>query len=130
MIRCEHCGSNYQHSIRNRNGFTEDYWICASRRKGNIECTAKGYIPTEILKRETAAVLEMDSFDEDAFHERVDYISVPAHRVLIYHMKDGREIKREWRSTAKKDCWTEESKNKMKDWMLKYMGSTDCQTAN
>ena len=50
----------------------------------------------------------MEAFDEAAFLAQVEKIVVTERRVLVFYMKDGRQVTRHWTSTAKKDCWTPE----------------------
>ena len=51
-----------------------------------------GTIKQPTLERMCAEILGMETFDEDAFLERVDFINVPAREVLEFHMKDGRVV--------------------------------------
>lgn len=110
-IKCPYCKCSYTHSSRKSRGGLE-VWVCDSKKskKPRNPCPIPGTIPQKVLVSECAAVLGLEEFDEDDFLEAVDHIEVPERRVMVFFMKDGREIRREWVSTAKKDCWTEERK--------------------
>jgi hypothetical protein len=56
--------------------------------------------------------LDCRVFDENIFLEKVDTITVPEYRVMVFNMKDGRKIVRHWESTANKDHWTEKLKDR------------------
>ncbi|MDY6349526.1 MAG: recombinase family protein [Selenomonas sp.] len=106
-IKCGICGKSYVHDYRNDRNALE-CWTCSSKKIKGGSCGAKGDIPHKILLQECAAVLGLDAFDEAAFLAQVEKIVVPERRVLVFHMKDGRQITRHWVSTAKKDWWTPE----------------------
>lgn len=110
------------HNLRKDRGFQE-FWDCGSHKLAGRSCGAKGSIPQAVLIRECTAVLGLDNFDENVFLDRVDKIVVPKHHVMVFHMKDGREITRHWISTAKKDCWTDEYKDEQRAWMRNYMAN-------
>lgn len=108
-IKCPYCGCSYCHSSRKSRGGLE-VWVCGSKKgkKTKEPCPIPGTIPQKVLVSECAAVLGLEEFDEDVFLEAVDHIEVPERKVMVFFMKDGREIRREWVSTAKKDWWTDE----------------------
>jgi site-specific DNA recombinase len=121
-IKCGICGRSFMHNLRKDRGFQE-FWDCGSHKLAGRSCGAKGSIPQAVLIRECTAVLGLDNFDENVFLDRVDKIVVPKHHVMVFHMKDGREITRHWISTAKKDCWTDEYKDEQRAWMRNYMAN-------
>lgn len=121
-IKCGICGRSFMHNLRKDRGFQE-FWNCGSHKLAGRSCGAKGSIPQAVLIRECTAVLGLDNFDENVFLDRVDKIVVPKHHVMVFHMKDGREITRHWISTAKKDCWTDEYKDEQRAWMRNYMAN-------
>ena len=104
-IKCGICGKSYVHDSRqDRNA--PNGWTCDSKKRKNGSCGVKGSIPQKVLLKECVAVLGLEDFDEAAFLAQVEKIVVPEHHVMVFHMKDGRQIERHWVSTAKKDCWT------------------------
>jgi len=40
---------------------------------------------------------------------------------LVFHFYDGTEVTKEWKSTAKQDCWTDEFKDRQREWVRNYM---------
>lgn len=80
-------------------------------------------IPERVLREACAAALDLEDFDEDIFLERVDTIQVLDGQVLEFHFYDGTISQIEWISTAKKDCWTEEHKDRQREWMRNYMAN-------
>ena len=54
----------------------------------------------------------LEEFDEDIFKESISAIIVGEGRKLCFHFKDGKDAEIVWQSTAKKDCWTEEHKDR------------------
>ena len=135
-IKCGNCGKSFMHNIRkNRAQFTTTYtdedgmyttWVCGSRKqkqKGE-PCMAKE-IPDKILKACCAEVLGLDEFDDEVFAERVERIDVPDGGILVFHFYDGSEVTKEWKSTAKQDCWTDEYKDRQREWVRNYMAKGD-----
>ena len=135
-IKCGICGKSFMHNIRkNRAQFTTTYtdedgmyttWVCGSRKqkqKGE-PCMAKE-IPDKILKACCAEVLGLDEFDDEVFAERVERIDVPDGGILVFHFYDGTEVTKEWKSTAKQDCWTDEYKDRQREWVRNYMAKGD-----
>ena len=121
-IKCGICGRSYMHNLRTDRGF-EEFWDCGSHKLKGRNCGAKGSIPQAVLMKECTEVLGLDDFDEQAFLDQVEKIVVPKYHVMVFCMKDGRKITRHWVSTAKKDCWTEEYKNRQRAWMKNYMAN-------
>ena len=105
-IKCGICGKSYVCDFR-KHRTAHKYWICSSRKRTS-GCGAKGVLPHYVLLQECAAVLGLEAFDEAAFLAQVEKIVVTERRVLVFYMKDGRQVTRHWTSTAKKDCWTPE----------------------
>lgn len=121
-IKCGICGRSFMHNLRKDRGFQE-FWDCGSHKLAGRSCGAKGSILQAVLIRECTTVLGLNNFDENVFLDRVDKIVVPKHHMMVFHMKDGREITRHWISTAKKDCWTDEYKDEQRAWMRNYMAN-------
>lgn len=114
-IKCGHCGASYVRNTRKNRAKNpaptdpEMYttYGCGTRKKKNGKCIGKD-IRESILREKCAEVMGLTEFDEDAFTSQVEKILVPEHGVLVFHMTDGRVIRTEWVSTAKKDAWTAE----------------------
>jgi DNA invertase Pin-like site-specific DNA recombinase len=121
-IKCGICGRSYMHNLHTDRGF-EEFWDCGSHKLKGRNCGAKGSIPQAVLVKECAEVLGLDDFDEQAFLDQVEKIVVPEYHVMVFCMKNGQKLIRHWVSTAKKDCWTEEYKNRQRAWMKNYMAN-------
>lgn len=116
-LKCEKCGKSYVRNTRkNRAKMTQlgDQlvgWVCGSSKKKNGECKAME-IPEYILREKCAEALGLEEFDEDAFAQQVEVITIPEQGVLNFHMTDGTKKTLTWVSTAKKDSWTPEARKK------------------
>ena len=121
-IKCGICGRSYMHNLRTDRGF-EEFWDCGSHKLKGRNCGAKGSIPHAVLIKECTEALGLDNFDEQAFLDQVEKIVVPEYHVMVFCMKNGQKLIRHWVSTAKKDCWTDEYKERQRDWMRNYMAS-------
>lgn len=114
-IKCGHCGASYVRNTRRNRAKNptptdpEMYttYGCGTRKKKNGKCLGRD-IRESILREKCAEVMGLTEFDENAFRSQVDKILVPEHGVLEFYMTDGMVIRTEWKSTAKKDCWTAE----------------------
>lgn len=114
-IKCGHCGQSFMRNTRRRRlkGVPVEQcdkyttYGCGTQKKKGGSCPARD-IPEETLKAKCTEVLGLDEFDEKIFSDQVEKIIVPEHLVLEFYMKDGRVIRTEWVSTAKKDAWTAE----------------------
>lgn len=112
-IKCAFCGQSYMHSQRlNRAKRTQqpeklEIWACGSRKKKGGHCVGKE-IPHRIILQEAAGAMGLEAFDEQAFTDQIDHITVSGARELTFHFKDGRTDARQWVNTSKKDCWTAE----------------------
>ena len=131
-LKCSYCGCSYVRNQRsNRTKHTSTYddkiilWGCGNRKKKGNRCSNKD-IPECILRKACAAALDLEDFDETVFLERVDTIQMMDGQVLEFHFYDGSVSQIEWVSTAKKDCWTDEHRDRQREWMRNYMAnSTD-----
>lgn len=107
-IKCGICGKSYVHYIRKKGKQKQDYWSCGSHKVKGRTCQSKGSIPQKVLIQECKDVLGIEEFDEKTFLDRVDKIVVPEQHVMVFHMKSGEKITRQWVSTARVDWWTPE----------------------
>ena len=107
-IKCGICGKSYVHYIRKKGMQKQDYWSCGSHKVKGRTCQSKGSIPQKVLIQECKKVLGIEEFDEKTFLDHVDKIVVPEQHVMVFHMKNGEKITRQWVSTARADWWTPE----------------------
>ncbi len=116
-IKCEKCGKSYVRNTRKNRAKISQLgdqlvgWVCGSSKTKNGKCKAME-IPEYILRQKCAEALGLEEFDEDAFAEQVEVITVPEQGILNFHMTDGTEKILTWVSTAKKDAWTPEARKK------------------
>lgn len=129
-LKCSKCGNSYVRNQRsNRTKYTSTYgdtivvWVCGTTKKKGGRCSRKD-IPERVLREACAEALGLEEFDEDVFLERVDYIMVDLDQKLEFHFYDGTVKIQEWESTAKKDCWTEEHKDRQRAWMKQHMATS------
>lgn len=123
-ILCSECGKKYRRSGRRQGRENKVYyiWTCQTKsQKGASTCPSKN-IPEEKLKEITAKVMGIDAFDEAAFLETVDVITVIGEETLEYHFCDGRTKTVKWKSTAKTDWWTDERRS---EWGERHRGRDD-----
>ena len=112
-IKCGNCGKSYRRSGKHQRKDPDEVyyvWICRTKDdKGAKVCGAK-IIPEKTLKATCAEVLGLAEFDEDAFSERVERITVIGDDTLKFQFYDGTETLKTWKSTARTDWWTDERK--------------------
>ena len=130
-LKCSQCGSSYVRNQRsNRTKFTSTYgdtivlWACGTNKKKGGRCRQKN-IPERALRDACAEALGLDEFNEDAFLKKVDHIIVNPNCQLEFHFYDGTTKVQTWKSTAQKDCWTDEQKNRQHEWMRKNMATSN-----
>jgi len=107
VVKCGNCGASFHRRTENSK---YKVWKCATKdAKGKSQCDMK-LIPEPALKAVCAEVLGLDEFDDDFFAERVESITVREGNILVFRLRDDMEITKvwEWKSTARKDCWTPE----------------------
>ena len=56
----------------------------------------------------TASALGTGEFDAGLFRETVQEIRVPAFNRLVFVMKDGTKVEREWQDKSRSRSWTDE----------------------
>lgn len=111
-IHCS-CGRNFQRSQRNkRDGSKEKYvvWMCAGQKDANRKGCINPSIPEYILKNKCCEVLGIKNFSEEIFYKNIKDINVLEPGLLEFVFIDGRKEKIKWKSTAKKDWWTDEAR--------------------
>ena len=114
-IKCGYCGLSYMHSQRaNRAQRTMlpdvvETWSCGTRKKKDGHCAGKE-IPHRIIMQEIGRALGTEEFDEEAFAQQIDHITVTGAKELTFHFRDGHDAVQHWVNTSKKDCWTQEAR--------------------
>lgn len=90
-IRCAKCGSTY-HRVNSANKWV--YWYCMGKKKKGISCDSPNYTDYQ-LRQISAHILGLEEFDEQAFSEQIEGITVTPDGSLEYHFNEGRTEK--WR---------------------------------
>lgn len=129
-VKCGFCGQSYMHSTRTNRATRTllpervECWTCGTRKKKDGHCQGKE-IPHRILLNETAAALGLDAFDEQAFTEQIDHITVSGAKELTFHFKDGHTLVRQWVNTSKRDCWTAEYRAEASEYRRNHAPNRD-----
>lgn len=116
LIYCGECGRLFKHKV------TKYYenWCCSTYDElGKAYCASKK-IRDDVLKKACAKALDMDSFDEKEFRERVYRIDAFNDNKLVLHFKDGTTKEVIWDSPSRRDSWTDEMKQKARERSLNY----------
>lgn len=83
-----------------------------------------------MLKTISSDVLSIKEFDEAIFKEKIDYITVVSNTELLFQLKDGSKITKQWQFKRRQPAWSEERKKrqseKMKEaWRKKHEQNKD-----
>lgn len=126
-LKCAKCGCSFVRNTRvNRAKYTTTYgdkvisWVCSTTKKKGGRCPTRD-IPENVLKDVCAKVLDSPEFDESSFLEKIEHITVYEDHDLDFHFKTGEIVQTQWKSTAKADCWTDEYKDRQRQWVRQYM---------
>jgi hypothetical protein len=55
-----------------------------------------------------AEALGLDAFDESAFAEKVEIVTVSEPHEITFNMRDGREVTLGWEPRSRRESWTDE----------------------
>ena len=95
-------------------------WVCSQYDDLGKDYCASKKIRDDVLRKATAQALNLDSFDEDVFKERISSIEAFNGNRLVFHLKDGTTKEVIWQNPSRKDSWTDEMKLKAKERWLNY----------
>lgn len=90
-IKCAVCGRYYTRRISRVNGKEFFSWHCRAKNDGRCDSL---YLNEPRLKRIIAHYLEIDSFEEKIFDEKVREITALGDKSLVFHFRDG--TSKEW----------------------------------
>ena len=93
-LKCGVCGRYYSHRINHCKSGVIAEWFCRGKKDGGY-CNSR-YLNEARLKRIIARYLDINSFDEVVFEEKIREITVLGDRSLIFYFRDG--ITKEWRN--------------------------------
>lgn len=106
LIRCPKCGKSYKRITSNGS----HGWNCTTYwESGKSHCFGKK-IPEDTLRQVTADALGLSVFEPGAVTALIHHIDVPEPNRLIYVLKDGTMVEREWHDRTRHDSWTDEMK--------------------
>lgn len=110
-ISCSKCGKNLHRNTSTLvSGEKARHWRCPAYSN----CGHNGLEET-LLKTISADVLGIDEFDEAVFIDRIDHITVVSNQELLFHLKDGSEIMRQWQFKYRQPAWSEERKKRKRE---------------
>ena len=108
MIICAACGKTYHH-MKNHG---RSRWVCQTYFiEGKDYCQSK-QIPEETIMELACGILGWDHFDQSAFREAVDHLTAIYPNTLVFHLRNGKEIRSEWQNKSRAKSWTPEMKAK------------------
>lgn len=114
-IKCGFCGMNYRKTTQSNADKKTRYWRCP----GKDEPDKKG-LREDHLRELCAEVLHMDAFDEAAFTQAIDHITVLPDMVLEFHFNDGRVEKRNWVYEQHGHKWTDAQRARFSETMKSH----------
>ena len=110
LIRCGNCGNKYKR-VTNRG---KHFWNCTTyQTKGKAECAAKK-IPEETLEALTCEMLGTVTIDPNEVRSKITEIRAVKNNIVVFCMKDGTEIVKQWKERSRAESWTPEMKEKVK----------------
>ena len=108
MVKCSQCGKSYV-----RSGSPKyRTWTCRTRREEGAKHCGAETIPEEELFRLTAEVVSGE-VTEDAVRDKIMVIRVEKDCTLVFCLKNGKEIVKQWREHEIKYICTEEQKRQI-----------------
>ncbi|MPN06057.1 hypothetical protein SDC9_153311 [bioreactor metagenome] len=104
LLTCTVCGKHYRRKIT-PTGFV---WICSTYNTlGKAACASK-QIPENTLMTVAAEVLGSNTFDSDAFHNKITAVRVAEGNRLVFCFRDGTEAVKRWSDASRAESWTVE----------------------
>ena len=114
-IKCGFCGMNYQRATQSNADKKTRYWRCPS--KG--EPDKKG-LREDHLREFCAEVLHIDTFDEAAFTQAIDHITVSPDAVLEFQFNDGHAEIHNWSYERHGHKWTAAQRARFSETMKRH----------
>ena len=118
-IRCGCCGENYRRQAHtNAAGEKLARWYCANQKEHKQDCKMPGVDET-FLKTTCAEALCLPEFDEAAFLDQVDHITITGIGKLTIFFKDGHTYDGTYAANRYGTPFTEERRRKHSEIMRK-----------
>ena len=87
-------------------------WVCSTYNLlGKDVCPSK-QIPEETLYTLLAEILKIDVFDIKFFNEKISDVRALPNNTIVFNLRDGNEIVKQWKDRSRAESWTEEMKEK------------------
>lgn len=116
LIFCGECNHRFKH----RTTKYYESWICSQYDElGKAYCASKK-IRDDVLRKACAEALNITSFDEFVFKEKVSRIDAFNNNRLVFYFKDGSTKEVIWKNPSRSDSWTEDMKQKARVRGLKH----------
>lgn len=104
LLTCAICGKHYRRKVT----ATGPVWICSTYNTlGKAACASK-QIPEGTLMTVAAEALGTDTFDSDAFYNKITAVRVVEGNTLVFCFKDGTEAVKRWSDRSRAEGWTPE----------------------
>lgn len=114
-IRCERCGASYRRKTSGSGNYAKVVWVCTTyKTKGKKHCDSKR-ISEDILKTKCAEALQLATYDKETFISKITAISIPDDGLIRFKFKNGTEKLLSWENPSRRECWTDEMKQKARE---------------
>ena len=119
-IKCGICGKNYRRKIAKiKTKYEKPVWMCGTLNDYGKKYCPSSRVPEETLEKLSVEVLNISKFDEKVFSEKIQKIVVPCKGKLNFVFKDGTEITKTWDYPSRSESWTEEMKEKAREYQAR-----------
>jgi len=117
FIKCGRCGANYRcQTHKRKDGAVIRSWYCST--PSSEGCTRKG-IKEDTLRTLIAEAMDLPAFDEDAFNQQMAYATMVSDNEIVFHFRDGHEIRKTFverrQGTPHTDEWKAHMREVMKE---------------
>jgi hypothetical protein len=119
-VTCLNCGKTYRRKTNNAGTpYQRIAWVCNTFNiRGKSACPSQ-QIPESVLESKSAEVLGLAQFDAGVFAEKISAVQIPAKYRIIFVFTDGNTIEAEWEHRSRRESWTPEMKQAMRELKLK-----------
>ena len=114
-IKCGLCGASYHHKTTK---YTKK-WMCRTYDQMGKEACGSKAVPADELDRITREVIGCDCTEEN-IDKYISIVEVYPDNRLVYHLRNGEVICRNWKDLDRKTCWTPEMKEKARQQALMH----------
>jgi site-specific DNA recombinase len=83
-----------------------------------------------LLKSISAEVLGTPEFDETVFKDKVERITIISNEEMVFHLKDGSDVTKQWQFKRRQPAWSEERKQRQSQKMIEVWREKHEQSEN